>query len=541
MLTGKEDFAMTDDTRVSAAAARHAGPRRSVTIAVDIGTTSTKALAVDRHGEVLGSRSIGYSLYTPKSDRAEQDPEEIFRAVVQAVRQLIDQLHLPPSAILCVSFSSAMHSLIAVGRDGKPLTRSITWADNRSIAYSGVLKEQGIAHSIYLATGTPVHPMSPLLKLMWLRDHEPDVTQKAFKYIGIKEYVLHKLFGRYVIDYSIASATGLFALEHLDWNGPSLCAAGIEAGQLSEPVNTTLRLEGLDARWAGELGLAADTPFIVGASDGVLANLGVGAVRQGVYAATVGTSGALRGVVGQPRTDPHARLFCYALKDDFWVIGGAINNGGIMYRWVRDQLATLEAEEGRRRGMNPYDYLTELAMQIAPGSDGLVFLPLLAGERAPNWNANARGVFFGLSLAHSKKHMIRAVLEGVIYRFHSVASALNEFSGKAVEIRASGGFAHSPFWRQLMADILETPVSVPATVESSGLGAAMLGVVAMGEASSLDSLTSWTQTNVRHEPNLKHQAVYKELLEIYYEVYGQLQGPFDRIAAFQANLSGKQG
>ncbi len=170
----------------------------------------------------------------------------------------------------------------------------------------------------------------------------------------------------------------------------------------------------------------------------MLANLGAGAFEPGIYSVTIGTSGAVRGVVREPVTDPKGRLFCYALKEDFWVVGGAINNGGIMFRWVRDQLATAEAEEGRRRGMDPYEYLTALAAEVPHGSDGLLFLPLLAGERAPYWNANARGVFFGLSLYHQKKHMIRSVLEGVMYRIHTVVDALEELSGPTREIRASG-------------------------------------------------------------------------------------------------------
>jgi gluconokinase len=200
---------------------------------------------------------------------------------------------------------------------------------------------------------------------------------------------------------------------------------------------------------------------------------------------------------------------------------------------VRDQLATQEAEEGRRRGMDPYDYLTELAEQVAPGSDGLLFLPLLAGERAPYWNANARGVFFGLSLFHEKKHMIRAVLEGVVYRIHSVALALEELGGRTKEIRASGGFARSPFWRQIMADTLGTPVTVPDSIESSGLGAAQLGLLSLGEIRDFSSIHDWVRSTVRHEPNAANNAVYRELTSIYSSVYHQLKDQFDAISAFQ--------
>jgi gluconokinase len=502
-------------------------------LAADIGTTSAKTLIIDRSGKVLASHSIEYPLHTPAPDRAEQDPDQIFRAVVDGIGAVVRKLGALPHEILCVSFSSAMHSLIAVDSELKPLTACITWADNRSGQYVEALKKDGLGHSIYLRTGTPIHPMSPLLKLMWFKDHEPLLVQRTHKFIGIKEYVFAKLFGRYVIDYSIASATGLFELSRLDWDQEALRIAGISREQLSEPVDTTFKLEGLTGEYAAAMGLSPDTPFVVGASDGVLANLGVGAVDPGVYGVTIGTSGAVRGVVRKPLTDPRGRLFCYALKEDFWVVGGAINNGGIMFRWVRDQLATLEAEEGRRRGMDPYDYLTQLAAEVPAGSNGLIFLPLLAGERAPYWNANARGVFFGLSLYHQKQHMIRAVMEGVMYRIHSVAEALEELTGAATEIRASGGFARSEFWLQMMTDVLKTRVTVPDSIEGSGIGAAVLGLLAMGEIQNLKHVDSWVQARTAYQVNEANHQIYGQLTSIYKNVYHQLKDQFDAIAAFQ--------
>lgn len=506
---------------------------RPYIIAVDIGTTSTKTLVINREGQIMASHSIGYPLYTPRSDIAEQDPDTIFQAVVDAIGSVVQQAGLSGSDVLCVSFSSAMHSLIAIDQQGMPLTNCITWADNRSATQSQRLRTELDGHAIYLATGTPIHPMSPLPKLMWLRENEPALFARTYKFIGIKEYVFAKLFNRYVIDYSLASATGLFNLRNLAWHEPSLELAGVSAEQLSEPVSTTYRLEGMNPQYAVAMGLWLDTPFVVGASDGVLANLGAGAVDPGVYNVTIGTSGAIRGVVRKPLTDPKGRLFCYALDENFWVVGGAINNGGIMFRWVRDELATLEAEEGRRQGRDPYDYLTELAESVPAGSDGLLFLPLLAGERAPYYDSNARGVFFGLSLAHHKKQMIRAVLEGVVYRIHSIVQALSELNGEPHEIRASGGFARSPLWRQIMADVLGTPVSVPNTIESSGLGAAILGLYAMGEIPNYNAIHDWVSTSSKHDVNADHFAIYQELTPIYQRVYHQLKHEFRDIAAFQ--------
>lgn len=502
-------------------------------LAVDIGTTSTKTMAVNRDGRIIASHAIEYPLHAPSADRAEQDPEQLLAAVLDSVRAVVDRAGLRKDDVLCVSFSCAMHGLIAVDGDFNPLTPCITWADNRAASYVQVLKERYDGHSIYLRTGTPLHPMSPLLKLMWLRDHEPRVFDAAAKFLGIKEFVLARCFGQAVIDRSLATATGLYNLRRHEWDDGALAAAGITAARLPEPVPTTHRLTGLRPELAARMGLSPDTPFVVGASDGVLANLGVGAHEPGVYAVTIGTSGAVRGVVRGPQTDAEGRLFCYALADDYWVVGGPINNGGIMFRWVRDELATLEAQEARAQGTDPYERLTQIAEEIPPGSEGLLFLALMAGERAPYWNPNARGVFFGLSLQHGKKQMIRAVLEGIMFRIHSVARALEENGGKAKEIRASGGFARSPFLLQLLADVLGTPVTVSETVEASGLGAAMLGLLAMGEVRSFDELQGWTTTSQRFEPNVTNTAIYEKLTGIYAKVYHQLEESFGEIAAFQ--------
>jgi gluconokinase len=508
-------------------------PMQQYVLAIDIGTTSLKALVVDRSGRVRASHSVDYPLAAPAPDRAEQNPDQILAAVVQGVRQAMYQAGIRPEELLCASLSAAMHSLIALDHEGRPLTPCIIWADNRSREQAERLKADGRGKKIYLATGTPIHPMSPLPKLMWLREREPELFQRARMFLGIKEYVLHRLFGRYVMDHSLASATGMFNLQARTWDEGALEAAGVEPERLPQLMPTTGVLEGLNPSYAEKMGLPIDLPFVLGASDGVLANLGNGAFEPGCVAVTIGTSGAVRATVREPVTDPHQRLFCYVLTDRHWVIGGAINNGGIMLRWVRDELATLEAEIARSRGLDPYDHLSALASQVPAGSDGLLFLPYLTGERAPYYNANARGVFFGLSLAHGKRHMIRAVMEGVMYRIFTVVKALRELSGQEVEIRASGGFARSAFWCKLMADIIGTRVCIPDTIESSGLGAAKLGLLGIGEIRDFAELNDWNRIPRTYEPAEDNREIYRRLVGIYERVYAHLRPDFDDIADLQ--------
>lgn len=505
----------------------------SLMIGVDIGTTSTKAVLFEVSGKIISSASTGYPLHTPSADVAEQDPEEIFHAVLSCVREVMQQSGAAPELLKLVSFSAAMHSVIPVDEGGKPLMNCLTWADNRSVAWAKQLQNTPDGQSLYKRTGTPIHPMSPLCKLMWLRHDQPGIFQQTAKFISLKEYIWFKLFGQYLVDLSIASCTGLMNLERQAWDEEALNLVGITSEQLSVIVPTTHILRDLAPSYAEQMGLLPSTPFVIGASDGVLSNLGVGAIGPGEVAVTIGTSGAIRTVVDQPRTDPKGRIFCYALTEKHWVIGGPVNNGGSVLRWLRDEFASAEVETAKRLGISPYDVLTKIAENVPHGSEGLLFHPYLAGERAPLWNPDARGSFFGLTLHHHKEHMIRAVLEGVIFNLYTVLLAMEEIVGRPRTILATGGFARSSLWRQLMADIFDQRIIVPEEIESSCLGAAVLGLYALGDIDSLDAVTSLVGSTHEHLPVKEHAAIYKELLPIFIRISRKLEEEYEAIADFQ--------
>lgn len=502
-------------------------------IGVDIGTTSTKSVLFATDGKVISNHAIEYPLYSPTPETAEQDPDEIVRAVIHSVKKTMQESHVQPEDILCVSFSSAMHSVIAVDKEGKPLTKCITWADNRSSEWTEKIKTDMNGHEIYLRTGTPIHPMSPLSKLVWLRNDYSELFSKSYKFISIKEYLFYKLFKKYVIDYSIASSTGLFNIYTLTWDEEALKIAGVTPEQLSEPVSTTYQLSEMDETMAEEMNLLPSTPFVIGASDGVLSNLGVDAIDPGVVAVTIGTSGAIRAVTDKPITDPKGRIFCYALTENHWVIGGAVNNGGMIFRWVRDQLGDSEVSVAKRLGKDPYEVLTEIADRVTPGADGLIFHPYLAGERAPLWNSNARGSFFGLGMHHKKEHIIRAVLEGVIFNLYTVLLALSELTGDPKKIQATGGFARSELWRQMMADIFNHEVYIPESYESSCLGAAILGLYSLGEIASLNAVSDMIGATYHHTPISENVSIYEDLIPIYIRLSKMFQNEYESISAFQ--------
>jgi gluconokinase len=506
---------------------------QQIVIGLDIGTTSTKAVAFGPRGQIRGTHSIHYPLIQPHPSWAEQDPEQILLAVVDCVRHVMLKSQALPKDLIAIGMSTAMHSLIVLDGNAQPLTRSIIWADNRSVEQSQRILKDYSGHDIYRRTGTPIHPMSPLAKILWMKEEDVNTFNRAAKFVSIKEFVLHRLFNCFVVDYSIASATGMFNLEQLDWDSQVLELLGIDKEQLPQPVPTTHILSQMDPDMAIRMGIHPDTPFVIGASDGVLANLGVGAIGPGETAVTIGTSGAIRTVIDSPRTDEKARTFCYALTDKHWVIGGPTNNGGIMLRWLRDEFAAPEIEVAKRLGKDPYELMIEYAEKVPAGSEGLLFLPFLSGERAPYWNANARGTFFGISLHHKREHFIRAVLEGVVMGVFSVGVALRDLAGKASDIRASGGFARSPVWRQILSDIMGREVLVPESHEASALGAATLALYAVGAIDRLEQIKDWITVSHRHEPNLQNTEVYLQLYYMYERLYEKLKDEFDIIANFQ--------
>lgn len=508
--------------------------RSTYYMGVDIGTTSTKAVLYGEHGKVIHTHHVEYPLWSPIPSIAEQDPDEIVLAVVESIKKVLQKGQAQAAKHLrLMSFSSAMHSVIAVDSSGKPLTRCITWADNRASEMAQRINAEMDGLEIYKRTGTPIHPMSPLTKIAWMREAEPELFAKVYKFIGIKEYVFHHLYGCYVIDHSIASATGLFNLEQLNWDEGALAVAGITASKLSKPVPTTTVMKGMKESYAQELGIDLDTPVIVGASDGVLSNLGVNAIDPGVVAITIGTSGAIRAVTDKPMTDREGRIFCYALTEKHWVVGGPVNSGGMIFRWVRDQLTPAENEMAKHMGIDPYEVLTQIAAHVPAGADGLLFHPYMAGERAPLWNADARGSFFGLGLHHKREHMIRAGLEGVMLNLYTVMLALEEIIGQPTRIQATGGFARSELWRQIMADIFNQEVHIPESFESSCLGAVLLGMYALGEIEDFSIMSEWMGTMHVHQPITAHHEVYRELIPIFIRVSQRLEEEYHAIAAFQ--------
>jgi len=471
-------------------------------LGIDIGTTSVKTIAFSREGKSITEQSIAYPIGHPFPEWSEQNPEEIFQALYKTVEKILQELspHLP---VLC-SFSSAMHSLIVVDRSGTAISPSIIWADNRAADEAEKIHAEKKAWTLYEHTGLPVHAMSPFCKLLWLRENQKELFDRAYKFVGIKEFIFYKLFGTWSVDVSMAAATGLMNGSSLQWDPWILEQVGIGADRLSEIVETNKIFYG------SFFPALKNIPFIIGGSDGAMANLGA-TDDPGTLVVTVGTSSAARLVVKERRLDPEMRSFCYYIRKGSWLIGGASNNGGIVLQWLQEYYF--------RSGETVADFLAQAA-SVKPGSGGLIFLPYLLGERAPIWNARAKGVLFGLQIQHGQAEMVRASLEAVIYCLLGVSQPLFE-QAEIRKIMATGGFARNELWLQILADVFNLPVFVSESFENSSWGAAKCGMQALG----IPVPENNTPTKMFSPDAIAH-AVYASGFQQFQRIYALLKKEF---------------
>jgi gluconokinase len=320
--------------------------------------------------------------------------------------------------------------------------------------------------------------MTPFVKLLWMKETKYEPYLQAKYFMSIKEYLLQCWFNQRVIDYSMASATGLFNPATHTWNQTLLSLTDIHDGQLSRIVPPTEILTGINPQIAEEMGIDPELPFVIGAADGQLANLGIGAILPGEVAVSVGTSGAIRQITKGVKISENQETFCYSFTEDFSIIGGPTNNGGIALQWLKDLL-------NDQRDFS--EFLAD-AEKVPLGADGIIFHPYLNGERAPIWNQRAKGNFFGLSVTHKREHFIRAVLEGITFNLFQIGKALERLAGKHQKIYANGGLSRSPLWLQMMADVFDAEIYVPESYHSAAWGAAWTALVATGKVNSFEEI-----------------------------------------------------
>jgi gluconokinase len=476
-------------------------------LSVDIGTSTTKAVLFDTDAKQIAIVRKYYPILAPNKGWSEQEPDVIFNAVLEALQEIV-QLLPAGGRILGVAFSSQLYSVLAVDTGGTPLSNSLTWSDIRSAAVAHSIRQHPEASGIYQRTGCPIDAIYPLSKIQWLKENLK--VPKNTKFISIKEYVIFRLTGCLLIDWSIASATGLFDIKDRHWDETALSLLAITPANLSQLVPP----RHIITEWKHEvvdlIGLPAAAPLIIGGGDGPLASIGVGAYQSDRLAVNVGTSAAARSVISEAQVDPEGRLWTYVVDEGLWVIGGIVSSGGIVYDWALKNFfpGTEEADHDALRNM--HEYADRLASAVPPGAENLIFIPYLGGEQCPVWHPHTRGSFFGLDFRHTRGHLVRAVLEGItrsIYRAaESIQSLLNV---RFHEIRVTGGLASSPVWLQIAADMFGSPVVVPESAEGSARGAAILAVIALGLKSHIEDFADQFVTHERVQPREEVYAYYQ--------------------------------
>lgn len=482
-------------------------------IGIDIGTGSTKAIAINGKGTIISNSQVYYSTTNVKPGYSEQDPEMLLKAFIDVLSKIMSEVKYAPVSI---SLSSAMHGLIVIDNNNKPTTPLITWSDTRSEEIAEKIHSSADAENIYKATGTPIHAMSPLCKIIWIRENQPSVFNAAFKFISIKEYIWHNLFSVYEIDHSIASATGLFDIESLNWNEPSLQLGQIKPDHLSKPVPTDFMRNNVSPSVAHALRISNETSFCIGGSDGCMANLGSYAIEKGTAALTIGTSGAVRIASPKPIYNFKEMIFNYVMDENTFICGGPVNNGGNIVQWLFKSLLEIP-----KPSVKDYQDLFEEIDSVPAGSNGLIFLPYLYGERAPVWDGKSSGIFFGIQPFHGRKYFLRAAVEGICYSMNQVLKIVESSTEKIEKLIVGGGFINTKSWVQMLADITGKKIFVIETEDSSAVGAALLNMKAMKIIDSYNAFKPAVKEIV--EPVFENHKKHEENFLVFESLYPALK------------------
>ncbi len=450
-------------------------------LGIDVGTTGSKALLIGADGAVIASATTEYPMFTPQPLWAEQNPADWWTATVTSIRQVLEQGDVRPDQVAGVGLTGQMHGLVLLDAAGEVLRPCIMWNDQRTAAQCAEITARVGADEVLRLTGNPVLPGFTAPKIVWVRQHEPEVYARVAKVLLPKDYVRFRLTGGFFSEVSDASGTSMFDGGQRHWSQEMTDALEVPREWLPEVTESPVVSARVSASAAAETGLLEGTPIVGGGGDQAAQAVGTGIVAEGVVSATLGTSGVVFAASDTYRVEPQGRLhaFCHAVPGTWHLMGVMLSAAG-SFRWYRDTLGALERIRAEESGRDPYDLLTAAAAEVSPGCEGLLFLPYLTGERTPYPDPNARGVFFGLTLRHGKPHMTRAVLEGVSYGLRDSLELMRGLGLSIQQVRASGGGARSPLWRQILADVFDAQIATVDVTEGAAYGAALLAGVGAG-------------------------------------------------------------
>jgi len=509
----------------------------SIVIGLDVGTSGTKGIAVDAAGSVLASALAEYPLHSPKPNWAEQDPADWNAAARDVLAELGQALGGRAAEVKGLGLTGQMHGSVFLDKDHRVLRPALLWCDQRTAEQCEAITSTVGEEKLIEMVCNPALTGFTAPKILWLRDHEPQVYEQLRKVLLPKDYVRFELTGEFATDVADASGTLLFDVRNRTWHHELMSLLDIPRDFVPPAYEGPEVTGRLKADVAEAAGLPKDIPVVAGGGDQAAGGVGCGIVRTGVISSTVGTSGVVfafsdPAIPGDVHLDPQGRVhtFCHSVPGKWHVMGVMLSAGGSL-RWYRDTLCDAEKAVAGQTGADPYEYITAAAAQAPLGSEGLTFLPYLTGERTPHKDPDAKGAFVGLSLRHTKAHLARAVLEGVAFGMRDSLEIIREMGVPIGQVRASGGGARSAVWRQIQADVNKAPLVLINVDEGPAYGAALLATVATGMHTSVEEACDATIRVVDTcEPDPGRSRQYDGWFAEYQAAYRALAPGFRRVA-----------
>lgn len=499
-------------------------------LAHDLGTSGNKATLFTTEGTLVKSIVYSYETEYFNSNWVEQDPENWWKAVCSTTKEILKDLD--KNQVAAVSFSGQMMGCLCVDRNGRPLRKSIIWADQRAVKEADAIRDKIGEERFYKITGHRISASYGLQKLLWIKSNQPEIYENTYKMLNSKDYIIYKLTGKFVTDYSDATGTCILDLNTYKWSDELINITDIDPDKLPELKNSTDVIGGVSESSAALTGLAAGTPVVCGGGDGVCATVGAGCIKEGSAYSIVGSSSWISMTTERPIYDDQMRTFNWAhIIPGYVAPCGTMQAAGLSYSWLKNQICTSEIREAEEKGISPYEIINREIEKSPAGANGLLFLPYLLGERSPRWNPNARGGFIGLTIEHKREDILRSVLEGITLNLNVILSVFKQHTD-IKEIIVIGGGAKGNIWRQIMADVYNLRILKPNYLEeATSMGAAVTGGVGVGVFKGFEVISKFIEIETVQNPIYENSKKYQKLAPIFDDCYNSLLDVYEKLSS----------
>ena len=501
-------------------------------LGIDIGTSGTKTVLFRTDGVPVSSATYEYPLHTPKNGYAEQEPADWYNAVISGIRDVIGKSTVSAAEIKGIGLSGQMHGLVMLDGDNKVLRRAIIWCDQRTAAEADEITRRVGHEKLITVTANPAITSFTAAKLLWVRNNEPEIYEKCRHVLLPKDYIRFTLTSEYATEVSDASGTQLLDVPNRCWSDEVLRLLEIDKALLPG-VYESPELTGKITKQTAELtGLAVGTPVVGGAGDNAAAAVGTGVVENGKAFTTIGSSGVVFAHTSKVLIDKGGRVhtFCCAVPNE-WHVMGVTQSAGMSLKWFRDNFCQCEMQAAALAGIDTYQLTDKAAASVPIGAEKLLFLPHLNGERTPHLDPNARGVFFGLSAMHTKKHLLRAIMEGVAFSMRDCVEIIRSMGINVSDMMACGGGGTSQFWRQMLADLYSCSVKTTLNKEGPALGVALLAAVSVGVYKSVPEACKAVIKSEKTEHLISENVPkYEKVYELYKKLYPVMSQSFKELS-----------